>query len=170
MGYLFYALLAVLSALIVAAEMATFSTRRDRLIALADEGDQRARWALVYLRTPRWYLAGSQWAMTLTSTIMGLMSSSLFSVPLQKRLVSGGMDAATAQTVAFWSATLGLTFLLTIFVNLLPKRIAYGYADATAMLFRSGRVVVDQSDRPVASVAQLDGRPLRLCHATSRDG
>lgn len=135
MGYLLYALLAVLSALIVAAEMATFSTRRDRLIALADEGDQRARWALVYLRTPRWYLAGSQLAMTLTSTIMGLMSSSLFSVPLQKRLVTGGMDAATAQTVAFWSATLGLTFLLTIFVNLLPKRIAYGYADATAMLF-----------------------------------
>lgn len=135
MGYVLYGLLAVLSALIVAAEMATYSTRRDRLLALAAEGNQNAKWALVYLRAPRWYLAGSQLAMTLTSTLMGLMSSQLFSAPLTDWFHSLGLEPAVANSAGFWTATLGLTLLLTIFVNLLPKRIAFAYADATAMLF-----------------------------------
>lgn len=135
MSYVLYGVLAILSALIVAAEMATYSTRRERLLDLAGKGDRRAKMALVYLRAPRWYLAGSQLAMTLTSTVMGLLSSQLFSQPLTEWFGKKGLDAHTAQTAGFWTATLGLTLLLTVLVNLLPKRIAFAYADATAMLF-----------------------------------
>jgi putative hemolysin len=135
MLYILYGLLAVLSAIIVAAEMATYSTRRDRLLALAEQGDRRAKLAVLYLRAPRWYLAGSQLAMTLTSTVMGLLSSRLFSQPLSVWFESRGLNPASAQSAGFWTATIALTLLLTVFVNLLPKRIAFAYADWTAMFF-----------------------------------
>lgn len=135
MGYLLYGLLAIASGLIVAAEMATYSTRRERLLALSEEGNKSARLALVFLRAPRWYLAGSQLALTLTTTVMGLMSSALFSHPLQEWFVSRGIEPDLAQTLGFGFATAILTLFLTIFVNLLPKRVAFAYADATAMLF-----------------------------------
>lgn len=149
MGYLLYGLLAIASGLIVAAEMATYSTRRDRLIALSEAGSKSARLALLFLRAPRWYLAGSQLALTLTTTIMGLLSSALFSQPLQEWFASRGMAPELAQTVGFGCATALLTLFLTIFVNLLPKRIAFAYADATAMAFARAAWVWIKVTRPL---------------------
>lgn len=131
--YASYILLAIVTAAIVAAEMATYSTRRERLIHLSQEGNRSARMALIFLRAPRWYLAGSQLAATITTTLMGLLSSTLFSTPLQIWFEEQGLAPRTAQNVGFWSATLFLTILLTIFVNLLPKRFAFGYADEVAV-------------------------------------
>ncbi len=166
MLYILYGLLAVLSAIIVAAEMATYSTRRERLLDLAEKGDRRAKLAVVYLRAPRWYLAGSQLAITLTSTVMGLLSSQLFSQPLTEWFVKKGLDANTAQSAGFWTATVALTLLLTVFVNLLSKRIAFAYADATAMLFAHVAWIWIKATGPILKVLNwtVDGwaKVLRL--------
>lgn len=134
-GYVLYFALAIGTALVVAAEMATYSTRRERLLQMGRAGNRSARMALVYLRAPRWYLAGSQLATTLLTVPMGLLSGSLFVEPLSARLVAGGWDPARAETASFWTATLGLTAALTIFLNLLPKRFAFSYADEVAVFF-----------------------------------
>lgn len=149
MNYILYGFLVVLSALIVAAEMATYSTRRERLITLSQGGNRGARMALIYLRSPRWYLAGSQLAMTLTTTIMGLLSSQLFSAPLQTWFLTRGLTVGEAQSAAFWTATLGLTGFLTVFVNLLPKRFAFAYADETAIFFARTAWIWIKATRPL---------------------
>lgn len=135
LNYIGYAVLTILSALVVAAEMATYSTRRERLLQMADTGNRNARMALIYLRAPNWYLAGSQLAMTLCSTTAGLMSSALFSEPLHQWMLAQGIAVQYAKPGAFWGTTLGLTLLITIFVNLLPKRFAFAYADSVAVFF-----------------------------------
>lgn len=132
-SYVLYILLTLIGAVVVAAEMATYSTRRDRLIQMAREGNSKARLALLYLRAPRFYLAGSQLAATMITVPMGLLSSKLFSTPLESWLAKLGMSPAQASQAAFWTATLGLTLLLTIFMNLLPKRLAFSYADEVAV-------------------------------------
>jgi putative hemolysin len=132
-AYLLFFVLLILTAVIVAAEMATYSTRKERLLQLAQQGNRSARLALLYLRRPRWYLAGSQLAMTLTTTIMGLLSSQLFSQPLSIWFESVGLTQQAAGTAGFWTATVGLTLFLTVFINLLPKRFAFAYADEVAV-------------------------------------
>jgi putative hemolysin len=132
-SYGLYVVLLALSALVVAAEMATYCTRRERLLQLWRQGNRGAKLALVYLRIPRLYLAGSQLAITALTLATGALMTSTFTGPITAWLHAWGLESRWANVLGFWGTLLALTLFSTIFVNLLPKRAAFAYADEFAV-------------------------------------
>lgn len=134
-AYLGYVALMVLLSCIVSAEMATYCTRRERLLQLEKDGHRAARLALLYLRVPKTYLAGTQIAATLVTLVTGVMVEPLFIDPTIAWLSTTSLSPHYVRSVGYWIVILGLTMLTTIFINLLPKRFALAHAEPVAMFF-----------------------------------
>lgn len=134
-AYLGYFALMILLSCIISAEMATYCTRRERLLQLEKDGHGAARLALLYLRVPKTYLAGTQIAATLVTLVTGVMVEPLFIDPAKEWLSSTGISPDYVGSLAYWLVILGLTMLTTIFINLLPKRFALAHAESVAMFF-----------------------------------
>jgi putative hemolysin len=127
------------NALYVAAEFATISARRSRVVFLAEEEENRAAQLLLPfiedVQQLDTYVAACQIGITVSSLVLGFYGQATISSALAPYLVQlGGVSDIAAASIA---ATVVLAFLTTLQVvmgELVPKNIGIRYPEQLAML------------------------------------
>ena len=118
------AVLILLNAFFVAAEYGLVTARRTRIIELHHQGDRRARDVLRITGDPPRFIAAMQLGVTLTSLGIGALG---------EHALSKAFDAWVATALAIALAYLILTFFHVVIGELVPKGIALGHSEGTAL-------------------------------------
>jgi len=116
--------LLLLNAFFVAAEYGLVTARRTRIAELRDQGNQRARMVLRITANPPRFIAAMQLGVTITSLAIGALGETVFA-----RI----FEPIPATLLAFALAFLVITYLHVVIGELVPKGIALGHAESTAL-------------------------------------
>jgi putative hemolysin len=116
--------LILLNAFFVAAEYGLVTARRTRIIELHHEGNRRARDVLRITTDPPRFIAAMQLGVTLTSLGIGALG---------ERALADALGDVMGTVVAVLLAYLILTFLHVVIGELVPKGIALGHSEGTAL-------------------------------------
>ena len=118
------AVLILLNAFFVAAEYGLVTARRTRIIELHHQGDRRARDVLRITSDPPRFIAAMQLGVTLTSLAIGALG---------EQALSKAFKPLMASFLAIALAYLLLTFVHVVIGELVPKGIALGHSEGTAL-------------------------------------
>jgi putative hemolysin len=118
------AVLILLNGFFVAAEYGLVTARRTRIIELDHQGNRRARQVLRIVSDPPRFIAAMQLGVTLTSLGIGALG---------EHALAKALDPVLATVLAVVLAYLVLTFLHVVIGELVPKGIALGHSERTAL-------------------------------------
>jgi putative hemolysin len=118
------AVLILLNALFVAAEYGLVTARRTRIIELHHQGNRRARDVLRITSDPPRFIAAMQLGVTLTSLGIGALGEAA---------LSNALDAYMATILAILIAYIVLSYFHVVIGELVPKGIALGHSEGTAL-------------------------------------
>jgi len=116
--------LILLNAFFVAAEYGLVTARRTRIIELHHEGNRRARDVIRITSDPPRFIAAMQLGVTLTSLGIGALG---------EHALSKAFDTWLASALAVAIAYLILTYLHVVIGELVPKGVALGHSEGTAL-------------------------------------
>jgi putative hemolysin len=122
------AALLLLNAFFVAAEYGLVTARRTRIAELRDQGNRRARAVLRITANPPRFIAAMQLGVTITSLAIGALGE-----PVLANL----FDPIPATIISFALAFLLITYLHVVVGELVPKGIALGHPETTALTVSS---------------------------------
>jgi putative hemolysin len=122
------AALLLLNAFFVAAEYGLVTARRTRIAELRDQGNRRARLVLRITSSPNRFIAAMQLGVTLTSLAIGALGEPVFAQIF---------DPIPATIVSILLAFLLITYLHVVVGELIPKGIALGHPETTALTVSS---------------------------------
>lgn len=108
----------------VAQEFAYMSIDRNRLKALAEEGDAAAGRALKVTERTSFMLSGAQLGITVTGLLIGYVAEPLVGTALGELLGTAGVPAALSISIGTVSALIVATVVQMIFGELYPKNLA----------------------------------------------
>jgi putative hemolysin len=157
MEVLLIALLTLLNGAFAMSELALASSRKARLIAMAEEGDHGAAAALKLLENPTQFLSTVQVGITATGILNGIVGEAAFSPGVARWLVSLGVTPGVAAVAATALVVTAITFITIIFGELVPKRIGQLFPEPVS------RWVA----RPMAWLARAAGPFVKLLSATT---
>jgi magnesium and cobalt exporter, CNNM family len=118
------AALILLNAFFVAGEYALVTARRTRMQELAQGGDRRARAVLRIVADPPRFIAAMQLGVTATSLGIGALG---------EHALAKVFDPLVASAIAVLFAFFIITFLHVVVGELVPKGVALGYSERTAL-------------------------------------
>jgi putative hemolysin len=116
--------LIMLNAFFVAAEYGLVTARRTRIVELHHQGNRRARDVLRITGDPPQFISAMQLGVTLTSLGIGALG---------EQALAHAFDDVMATVLAVLLAYLILTFLHVVIGELVPKGIALGHSEGTAL-------------------------------------
>src|SRR5262249_21270444 len=116
--------LILLNAFFVAAEYGLVTSRRTRIMELEHEGNRRARAVLRITSDPPRFIAAMQLGVTMTSLGIGALG---------EQVLAHKFDTVMSTILAVVLALLIVTYLHVVFGELVPKGIALGHPEATAL-------------------------------------
>jgi CBS domain containing-hemolysin-like protein len=116
--------LILLNAFFVAAEYGLVTARRTRIIELQHEGNRRARDVLRITADPPRFISAMQLGVTLTSLGIGALG---------EHALTRAFDPLMATAIAIALAYLILTFFHVVIGELVPKGVALGHSEGTAL-------------------------------------
>ena len=117
--------LILLNAFFVAAEYGLVTARRTRIVELQHQGNRRARDVLRITSDPPRFIAAMQLGVTLTSLGIGALG---------EVALAHALDPVMSTVLAVLLAYLILTFFHVVIGELVPKGIALGHSEGTALL------------------------------------
>src|SRR5579885_1929529 len=116
--------LVLLNAFFVAAEYGLVTSRRTRIMELEHEGNRRARAVLRITSDPPRFIAAMQLGVTISSLAIGALG---------EQLLAHRFDRVMASFLAVILALLIVTYLHVVIGDLVPKGIALGHPERTAL-------------------------------------
>jgi len=117
--------LILLNAFFVAAEYGLVTARRTRIVELHHQGNRRAREVLRITSDPPKFISAMQLGVTLTSLGIGALG---------EQALANAFGDVMATVLAVLLAYLILTFLHVVIGELVPKGIALGHSEGTALI------------------------------------
>ncbi len=117
--------LILLNAFFVAAEYGLVTARRTRIVELHHQGNRRARDVLRITSDPPRFIAAMQLGVTLTSLGIGALG---------EQVLANAFEDVIATALAVLLAYLILTFFHVVIGELVPKGIALGHSEGTALI------------------------------------
>ncbi len=156
--------LTLVNGFFVMSEMALVSARKPRLIALAEDGDRRARRALDLGEHPGRFLSAVQIGITLTALIAGATSGAQLSDRLSDTLIElFPTFAFAAQETAFVVVMVMMTFVTIVFAELVPKRLAIARPEVISLAVAGLVEIFSRATAPFVSLlVATSNRILRL--------
>ncbi|GAA6140313.1 hemolysin family protein [Hydrogenophaga sp. 5NK40-0174] len=124
--------LTLLNGAFAMSELALASSRKARLMALAESGDNGARTALELLEHPTRFLSSVQVGITSIGMLNGIVGEAAFSDELADWLQNVGVYGTTAEAMATGIVVVIITFVTIVFGELVPKRIGQLYPEAVS--------------------------------------
>jgi putative hemolysin len=158
MEVLLIALLTLLNGAFAMSELALASSRKARLLAMAEEGDSGAQAALKLLEHPTQFLSTVQVGITSIGILNGIIGEAAFSAALAVWLQGLGLGARGSGYLATALVVTMITYVTIIFGELVPKRIGQIYPEAVS------RVVA----RPMRWLARAAGPFVKLLSASTQ--
>jgi CBS domain containing-hemolysin-like protein len=122
------AALILLNGYFVAAEYGLVTARRTRMQELAQQGNRSARAVLRIVNDPPRFIAAMQLGVTATSLGIGALG---------EHALAKALDPLVASAVAVALAFLVITFFHVVIGELVPKGVALGYSERTALAVSS---------------------------------
>ncbi|HET7129869.1 MAG TPA: hemolysin family protein [Gaiellaceae bacterium] len=116
--------LILLNAFFVAAEYGLVTSRRTRILELEHEGDRRARSVRRITSDPPRFISAMQLGVTISSLAIGALG---------EQVLAHHFDAVMASFLAVILALLIVTYLHVVIGELVPKGIALGHPERTAL-------------------------------------
>ena len=123
MDFLLIALLTLLNGLFAMSEMALASSRKARLVALAESGDKGAEAALKLMDAPTQFLSTVQVGITSIGILNGIIGEAAFSARLATWLQAQRVPAGVSEIAATALVVAAITYITIVFGELVPKRI-----------------------------------------------
>lgn len=161
-------LLIVLNGFLAMAELAIVSARRPRLVTMAESGGSGARSALRLLENPPRFLSSVQIGITLVGVLAGAFGGATLAERLAFVLVTLGLGAASAETVAVAVVVAAITYLSLIVGELVPKQIALADPERVAAFVAAPMTAIARLAAPAVMLLEVSSRfVLRLL---GRDG
>jgi putative hemolysin len=117
--------LLLLNAFFVAGEYGLVTARRTRITELRDQGNRRARLVLQITANPPRFIAAMQLGVTITSLGIGALGEPVF---------AHIFEPIPATIVSFGLAFLLITYLHVVIGELIPKGMALGHPETTALV------------------------------------
>src|SRR5437660_3122155 len=117
-------ILILLNAFFVAAEYGLVTARRTRIIELHHQGNRRARAVLKITSDPQQFIAAMQLGVTLTALGIGALG---------EQALAHAFESWLATALAVVLAYLILTFFHVVIGELVPKGVALGHSEGTAL-------------------------------------
>jgi putative hemolysin len=158
MDFLLIALLTLLNGAFAMSELALASSRKARLLAMAEDGDKGASVALRLLEHPTQFLSTVQVGITSIGVLNGIVGEAAFSAGLAAWLQAYGVPPGVAGVAATTIVVALITFVTIIFGELVPKRIGQLYPEPVA------RVMA----QPMAWLARAAGPFVKLLSASTQ--
>src|SRR6059036_1394819 len=118
------AVLILLNGFFVAAEYGLVTARRTRIIELHHQGNRRARDVLRITANPPRFISAMQLGVTLTSLAIGAVG---------EHALANAFDPWMAAALAIALAYLILTYFHVVIGELVPKGVALGHSEGTAL-------------------------------------
>ncbi len=163
MDVLLIIFLTLLNGAFAMSELALASSRKARLLALAEAGDKGAQTALRLLENPTQFLSSVQVGITSIGMLNGIVGEAAFSDGLATRLQSWGLAQGSAEVTATAVVVVVITFVTIVFGELVPKRIGQLYPEAVARVVSRPMDWVARGARPfVALLSTTTQGVLRL--------
>jgi putative hemolysin len=150
--------LILLNGLFAMSEIAIVSSRRARLLQMADDGRAGARQALQLSSEPTRFLSSVQVGITSIGILNGAIGEASIASKLRTSFEQVPALAPYADTLALVIMVVGLTYVSLIVGELVPKRLALTHPETIASLIA----------RPMQFLAAA-GRPLVLLLSVSTD-
>ncbi|HVR52266.1 MAG TPA: hemolysin family protein [Pseudorhodoferax sp.] len=132
MDFLLIALLTALNGVFAMSEMALATSRKVRLLAMAESGHKGAAAALALLAQPTQFLSSVQVGITLIGMLNGILGEAAFSSAVAGWLEALGLGERVADVGATALVVTAITFVTIVFGELVPKRIAQLYPETVA--------------------------------------
>lgn len=148
MDFLLIALLTLLNGVFAMSELALASSRKARLVALAESGDKGAQAALALLDNPTQFLSSVQVGITSIGLLNGILGEAAFSDGLARWLVSLGLPLGVAGITATAAVVAIITFVTIVFGELVPKRIGQLYPELVATIIARPMTWVASAAKP----------------------
>jgi putative hemolysin len=152
MEFLLIVFLTLLNGVFAMSELALAASRKSRLAAMAEEGDNGAQAALTLLGNPNQFLSTIQIGITSIGVLNGIVGEAAFSDGVSAWLQALGIAEKVAHITSIALVVTLITFTTIIFGELVPKRIGQLYPE------RVSRWVA----RPMLWLAQAAGPFVKL--------
>lgn len=167
MPFVILTTLFVLTAILTAAEMATFSARVERMKQADEAGDRRGIMVLAYQRSPMHFLAALQLLTTGAAFWAGSIMEVSLTAPFEIRLLSLGVSPNWAPSIATISVLTVMTMISLVFTNVLPKQIGFIRANEIALKAATPMLWVIRITRPLGWIVTSSvGAWLRARHVS----
>jgi putative hemolysin len=132
MEFLLIVLLTLLNGVFAMSELALAASRKARLSAMAEAGDQGAAAALTLMGNPTQFLSTIQVGITSIGVLNGIVGEAAFSDGVAAWLQGFGVTPKVAAISATATVVTLITFTTIIFGELVPKRIGQLYPEPVA--------------------------------------
>lgn len=118
-------LLIIMNAFFAGSEIAFISLNHSKTKSLAEEGDRKARYILKLKEVPNRFLSTIQIGVSLASVLSGVFASEAFAAILTDWILSvSNFSPSAVKTVSMLIITLITSYLMLVFGELVPKRVA----------------------------------------------
>jgi putative hemolysin len=148
MDFLLIAFLTLLNGVFAMSELALASSRKARLVSMAEGGDKGARAALGLLDNPTQFLSSVQVGITSIGMLNGIIGEAAFSDDLAQLILGLGASERAAEITATALVVTIITFITIVFGELVPKRIGQLYPETVSRLIARPMVWVARVAKP----------------------
>jgi putative hemolysin len=148
-------LLILLNGVFAMSEIAIVSSRRARLVQMAETGSSGARHALTLASEPTRFLSSVQVGITSIGILNGAIGEASIASRLHVVLEQTPMVAPYAETLSLGIMVVLLTYVSLILGELVPKRLAMTHPEAIASIISRPMEILASVGRPIVRVLSL---------------
>ncbi|QHE77373.1 hemolysin family protein [Hydrogenophaga sp. PBL-H3] len=148
MDILLIVFLTLLNGAFAMSELALASSRKARLVAMAEAGDKGSITALKLLENPTQFLSSVQVGITSIGMLNGIVGEAAFSDDLGVWMQTQGLTEATANILSTALVVVVITFITIVFGELVPKRIGQLYPEAVSRWVSRPMAFVAKAAKP----------------------
>lgn len=160
--------LTIVNAFFAASEMAMVSVDRIKLTGKADDGNKKAKMLINILKEPSRFLSTIQVGITFAGFFSSASAAVSISALLGNKLEQLGLPFG--QNIAFVGVTLLLSYIMLVFGELVPKRIALRYAERFAMFAVKPISLVSKIMKPFVSFLSISTNAVMSLVGISTEG
>lgn len=158
------------NAFFVGAEFAVITARRDRLEALAENGNSRARTAIVAGQQLPLLIAGAQLGVTVCTLLLGALAEPTVSALLEAPFDALGVPTPVLHAVGFALALAIVTMLHTVLGEMVPKNLALAGPERAATWLVPVHYAFCRVTRPLLNLfTAVSNGVLKMLRVTPKD-
>ncbi len=155
---MFMVVLILMNAYFAGSELAFISVNHGKIKVLAEEGNKSAKRLIPIIENPSNFLSAIQVGVSLSSILSGALASDAFANNLSQFLVNlsgGAISMVAIKPISVFLITLVTMYLILVFGELVPKRIAMAHSERFALAVATPIWFISVIFKPIVKLLSL---------------